>query len=262
MKHLKTYKLFENIEYLSDFENKSLKTIYKSIRDILLDFKSQVSIYFQKNPGNVSISDFIKNNYKKHENVELSKELNTLLIDFDKIDTTIKKTFKSLQKYFFIRFIVKNEGAALKSKNEPIRIEGLEIGTTKLFNYPVDALKSSLQHEVQHIANIEKEGFKSGEEEGYLYLASKKEVDSHAKQFAYLYSKKYPKETSMDLKKLRDIDMVERSKEKLNLYLWFMSPDEFRKIHKEMSDEMYQKIKIAGIEFAQKLKYYLNIFNK
>jgi hypothetical protein len=56
--------------------------------------------------------------------------------------------------------------------------------------------------------------------------------------------------------------MVERSKEKLNLYLWFMSPDEFRKIHKEMSDEMYQKIKIAGIEFAQKLKYYLNIFNK
>ena len=114
----------------------------------------------------------------------------------------------------------KSEGAAIKSKTEPLRINGLEIGTTKLFNFPVDAFKSSLQHEVQHIANIEKEGFKSNEEEGYGYLASSKEVDSHAKQFAYLYKKKYPNETTIDFKKLRDLDMPQRSKVKLTLYLW------------------------------------------
>lgn len=262
MKHLKTYKVFENTEYLSEDENKSIKLIYKFLRDVLLDFKSQISIYYQKNPGNLSISEFIKKHYKPYQNVKLSSESNTLLIDFDQVNPIIKKTFKSLQKEFFVRLLVKNEGAAIKSKFDPIRIEGLEIGTTKLFNYPVDALKSSLQHEVQHIANIEKEGFKSGEDEGYSYLASKKEVDSHAKQFAYLYSKKYPGEAKVDLKKLREIDMVERSKEKLNLYLWFMSPDEFRKRHKDMSDELYQKIKIAGVEFPQKLKYYIGLYNR
>lgn len=262
MKYIKTYSLFENAEYLSEDENKSIKLIYKFLRDVLLDFKSQISIYYQKNPGNLSISEFIKKHYKPYQNIKLSSEPATLLTDFDQINPIIKKSFKSLQKDFFIRLIPKSEGAAIKSKNDPIRTEGIEIGTTKLFNYPVDALKSSLQHEVQHIANIEKEGFKSGEDEGYSYLASKKEVDSHAKQFAYLYSKKYPGETKMDLKKLREIDMVERSKEKLNLYLWFMSPDEFRKRHKDMSDELYQKIKAAGTEFPQKLKYYLGLYNK
>jgi hypothetical protein len=41
-----------------------------------------------------------------------------------------------------------------------------------------------------------------------------------------------------------------------------MSPDEFRKRHKDMSDELYQKIKAAGTEFPQKLKYYLGLYNK
>ena len=249
-------------QYLSDEENTSIKQLYITIRDILLDFKSQVSLYYKNNPGNISISDFIKNHYKPFTGVKKSNEVMTLLIDLDSINPTIRKTFKSLQNEFFIRFQVKSEDAAIKSKTDPLRITGLEMGTTKLFNYPVDAFKSSLQHELQHIANIEKEGFKSGEDGGYDYLASSKEVDSHAKQFAYLYKKAHPKETQMDLKKLREMDMVKKSKDKLNLYLWFMSPDEFRKQHKEMSDETYGKIKWAGQEFPKKLKYYLDIFNR
>jgi hypothetical protein len=250
-------KFFEN--YLSDDENKSLKLIYKFIRDILLDFKLRVSIYFQKNPGNVSISDFIKSHYKPYKNITISKEAPILLIDFNLIDPIIKKTFKSLQDKFWIRFKVKDEGAAIISNTSGIC--GLEIGTTKLFNYPVEALKSSLQHEIQHIANLSKEKH-TGYGEGNLnYLASKVEVDSHAKQFAYIYSKKYPNDITIDGNKLRNLDMVERSKNKLNIYLWFMSPDEFRKIHK-MSDETYELVKQAGKEFPQKLKYYLSLFNK
>ena len=54
MKHLKSYKVFESngdtntAEYLTKEENQCLKQIYIFLRDVLLDFKKQVSIYHQK----------------------------------------------------------------------------------------------------------------------------------------------------------------------------------------------------------------------
>jgi len=267
MKHLKSYKVFESnndtntAEYLTKEENQCLKQIYIFLRDVLLDFKKQVSIYYQKNPGQLSISNFIKNHYNIPDKVSKSSE--SISIDFDKVNPLIKKTFKSLQNEFIIKFIPKDEGAAIRSKTEPLRITGMDIGTTKLFNYPEEALKSSLQHEIQHIANIEKEGIEKGDfDSGYIYLTSKKEIDSHAKQFAYLYKKKYPEDIEIDSKKLMNMDMVERSKQKLNLYLWFSSPEQFRKQNqnKNMTDEVYDEIKKAGPEFIEKLKYYFKLF--
>ncbi len=264
MKHLKSYKIFEsNDEYLTKEENQCLKQIYTFLRDILLDFKKQVSIYYQKNPGQLSISDFIKNHYNLPDKV--SKLSGSISIDFDKVNPIIRKTFKSLQNEFIINFIPKDEGAAIRSKTEPLRITGMDIGTTKLFNYSEESLKSSLQHEIQHIANIEKEGIEKGDfDSGYIYLTSKKEIDSHAKQFAYLYKKKYPEDKEIDVKKLMNMDMVERSKQKLNLYLWFSSPEQFRKQeqNKNMTDEVYDGIKKAGPEFIKKLKYYFKLFNQ
>jgi len=265
MKHLKPYKLFESNstsdEYLTKEENQCLKSIYIFLRDVLLDFKKQVSIYYQKNPGQLSISNFIKNHYNIPDKVSKSSE--SISIDFDKVNPLIRKTFKSLQNDFIINFIPKNEGAAIRSKTGPLRITGMDIGTTKLFNYPEEALKSSLQHEIQHIANVEKEGIEKGDfDSGYIYLTSKKEIDSHAKQFAYLYKNKYPEDKEIDSKKLMNMDMVERSKQKLNLYLWFSSPEQFRKQNqnKNMTDEVYDKIKKAGPEFIKKLKYYFKLF--
>ena len=261
MKHLKPYKLFESNEYLTKEENQCLKSIYIFLRDVLLDFKKQVSIYYQKNPGQLSISNFIKNHYNLPDKVSKSSE--SISIDFDKVNPLIRKTFKSLQNEFIINFIPKDEGAAIRSKTEPLRIIGMNIGTTKIFNYSEESLKSSLQHEIQHIANIEKEGIEKGDfDSGYIYLTSKKEIDSHAKQFAYLYKKKYPEDKEIDGKKLMNMDMVERSKQKLNLYLWFRSPEQFRKQdqNKNMTDEVYDKIKKAGPEFGEKLKYYFKLF--
>jgi len=269
MKHLKSYKVFESnddtntAEYLTKEENQCLKQIYIFLRDVLLDFKKQVSIYYQKNPGQLSISNFIKNHYNLPDKISKSSE--SISIDFDKVNPLIRKTFKSLQNDFIINFIPKDEGAAIKSKTEPLRITGMNIGTTKLFNYPEESFKSSLQHEIQHIANIEKEGIEKGDfDSGYIYLTSKKEIDSHAKQFAYLYKKKYPEDKEINGKKLMDMDMVERSKNKLNLYLWFRSPEQFRKQeqNKNMTDEVYGEIKKAGQQFGEKLKYYFNLFNK
>ena len=268
MKHLKSYKIFESNdnEYLTKEENQCLKQIYIFLRDTLLDFKKQVSIYYQKNPGQFSISNFIKNHYNLSDKV--SKSSGSISVDFDKVNPIIRKTFKSLQNEFIINFIPKDEGAAIRSKTEPLRITGMDIGTTKLFNYPEESLKSSLQHEIQHIANIEKEGIEKGDyDKGYIYLTSKKEIDSHAKQFAYLYKKKYPEDKEIDSKKLMNMasaesDMVERSKQKLNLYLWFSSPEQFRKQeqNKNMTDEVYDGIKKAGPEFIEKLKYYFKLF--
>ena len=261
MKHLKPYKIFESDEYLTKEENQCLKSIYIFLRDVLLDFKKQVSIYYQKNPGQLSISDFIKNHYNLPDKV--SKSSGSISVDFDKVNPIIRKTFKSLQNEFIIKFIPKDEGAAIRSKTEPLRITGMNIGTTKLFNYSEEALKSSLQHEIQHIANIEKEGIEKGDfDSGYIYLTSKKEIDSHAKQFAYLYKNKYPEDKEIDGKKLMNMDMVERSKHKLNLYLWFSSPEQFRKQeqNKNITDEVYDEIKKAGPEFIKKLKYYFKLF--
>ena len=271
MKYLKTYKIFESNnstsdEYLTKEENQCLKQIYTFLRDVLLDFKKQVSIYHQKNPGQLSISDFIKNHYNLPD--KISKLSGSISVDFDKVNPIIRKTFKSLQNEFIINFIPKDEDAAIKFKTEPLRITGMNIGTTKLFNYSEEALKSSLQHETQHIANIEKEGVEKGDSDsGYIYLTSKKEIDSHAKQFAYLYKKKYPEDKEIDSKKLMNMasaesDMVERSKQKLNLYLWFSSPEQFRKQeqNKNMTDEVYDGIKKAGPEFIEKLKYYFKLF--
>jgi len=268
MKHLKTYQLFESNnstsdEYLTKEENQCLKQIYIFLRDVLLDFKKQVSIYYQNNPGQLSISNFIKNYYNLPDKV--SKSSDSISVDFDKVDPLIRKNFKHLQSDFIISFIPKDDGAEIRSKIDPLRITGMNIGTTKLFNSPEESLKSSLQHEIQHIANIEKEGIEKGDfDSGYIYLTSKKEIDSHAKQFAYLYKKKYPEDKEIDGKKLMSMDMVEKSKQKLNLYLWFRSPEQFRKQeqNKNMTDEVYDKIKKAGPEFVEKLKYYFNLFNK
>lgn len=250
-----------NQDYLNKEENQSLKLIYITIRDILLDLKKQISIYYQQNQGNISISNFLKTNYKAPQNIKVSNQDNTLILNFDQINPIIKKTFPALQKEFFITLKIKDEGAAIKSQTQPLRINGLEIGTTKLFNYPEQALKSSLQHEIQHIANLHKEGITNDDysDDSIVYLASAKEVDSHAKQFAYLYAKNYPQDKTIDVKKLQTIDMVKRSKDKLNLYLWFLSPDQFRK-QNNLSDEVYNKVKLAGQEFAKKMKYYLTVF--
>lgn len=269
MKHLKSYELFENAidanDYLTKEENDCLKKIYIFLRDVLLDFKRQASIHYQKNEGQLSISDFIKNHYKFPEKASKS-EGNSISINFDKVDSSIRKTFKSLQEDFKIFFMPKSEGAAIKSKIDPLRITGMEIGTTKLFNYPEEALKSSLQHEIQHIANIEKEGVEKGDFDsgGYTYLTSKKEIDSHAKQFAYLYKKKHPADNQIDMKKLQQLDIVKRSKDKLNLFIWFMAPEHFRKIeaNKNMTDDEYNQIADAGKKFKEKLKYYFNLFNQ
>ena len=166
MKYLKTYKIFESNnstsdEYLTKEENQCLKQIYTFLRDVLLDFKKQVSIYHQKNPGQLSISDFIKNHYNLPD--KISKLSGSISVDFDKVNPIIRKTFKSLQNEFIINFIPKDEDAAIKFKTEPLRITGMNIGTTKLFNYSEEALKSSLQHEIQHIANIEIEGIEKGD---------------------------------------------------------------------------------------------------
>lgn len=267
MKYIQQYQLFESNstsdEYLTKEENQCLKQIYTFLRDVLLDFKKQVSIYHQKNPGQLSISDFIKNHYNLPD--KISKLSGSISVDFDKVDPLIRKTFKSLQNEFIINFIPKDESASIRSKPDPLRITGMHIGTTKLFNYSEEALKSSLQHEIQHIANIEKEGIEKGDfDSGYIYLTSKKEIDSHAKQFAYLYKKKYPEDKEIDSKKLMNMDMVERSKNKLNLYLWFSSPEQFRKQeqNKNMTDEVYDGIKKAGPKFIEKLKYYFKIFSK
>lgn len=267
MKHLRRYESFEEdaAGYLSRDEDKCLKLMYISLRDILIDFKKQASIYYQKNPGQLSIGDFIKNSYRFHKNAKRTGEAGAIAVDFDEIDPLIKKTFKSLQKEFSIRLVPKSEDAAIKSLTHPTRIKGMEIGTTKLFNYSEESFKSSLQHEIQHIANIEKEGVEKGDfESGYAYLASKKETDSHAKQFAYLYRKSYPKDESIDLKKLREMDIAEKSRGKLNLYLWFMSPERFKSLkgNENMPDDIYEDIKRSGREFAERLKYYFGLFGR
>ena len=76
------------------------------------------------------------------------------------------------------------------------------------------------------------------------------------------FKNKYPEDKEIDSKKLMNMDMVERSKQKLNLYLWFSSPEQFRKQNqnKNMTDEVYDKIKKAGPEFIKKLKYYFKLF--
>ena len=93
MKHLKPYKLFESNstsdEYLTKEENQCLKSIYIFLRDVLLDFKKQVSIYYQKNPGQLSISNFIKNHYNLPDKISKSSE--SISVDFDKVNPLIKK---------------------------------------------------------------------------------------------------------------------------------------------------------------------------
>ena len=269
MRYVRRFAMFESSalldeqgSYLSKDENSSIKSMYKFIRDVLLDMKRQISLHYQKNPGKLSISEFVRRDYRPVDKVSVSTLPCTLVVDLDKVDPLIKKTFKSLQRDFYIRLEPQSDDAGIKSKIQPLRIEGMVVGTTKLLNFPEDALKSSLQHELQHIANLEKEEAQPGYENGgYDYLASRREVDSHAKQFAYLYHKRYPGE-SLDIKKLRDLDMAHKSKDKLNLFLWFMAPDQFRGLHQGMSDETYRKIKRAGIDFPQKVKYYVGLFNK
>lgn len=264
MKSLQWLKLFEDFSkdvYLSDIENRCIKSMYIYIRDILLDYKKQALIFYSKTGGDLSISDFTKKHYDVYKGVTLSGEKHsTLVIDFDFVDKQIKKTFGVLEDKFLISLIPKSGDAGIKSKTHPTRIYGLEIGTTKLFNTPELTFKSTLQHEIQHIANLQKEGLEGSDfnSDEYSYLTNKKEVDSHAKQFAYIYSKQFVQDTKIDFNKLRTMDLVQKSKEKLHLYLWFLSPNEFRK-KVQISDEIFQKIKEAGELFWKRINYYLNL---
>lgn len=262
-----------SFEYLTKEENLSLKLIYKVIRDVVLDFKNQIIDFHKKNPNKpISVKDFIKNTYKLHKNVKMKSLHGQLFVDFDDINPIIKKTFSGLEREdtFYIEFEAESVDAAIYSKNNPLRIVGIQIGTDKLFKNTEESLKSSLQHEVQHIANLHKEGsmgadyMKQGNHAyNYNYLTTIHELDSHSKQFAYVYWKKFPNDTTVDIKKLLNIDFVQKSKNKLHLYVWFMSPDKFREVvDKNLDDVTYEKIKKTGQLFPIKLNYYLNLFKQ
>ena len=256
-----------SFEYLTKEENLSLKLIYKVIRDVVLDFKNQIIDFGRSNPNEqISISDFIKNTYKPHKNLNEVSD-GELIIDFDNVNPIIKKTFQGLKltDKFYIRFDVASSNASIESKNQPLRITGIVIGTDKLFKNTEESLKSSLQHEIQHIANLHKEGNTDPDYEKkgtYNYLTTIHELDSHSKQFAYIYWKKFHNDTTVDIKKLLNIDFIKKSKDKLNLYVWFMYPDKLRDHDKNIDDVTYNKIKETGKQFPIRLNYYLNLFKQ
>jgi len=256
-----------SFEYLTKEENLSLKLIYKVIRDVVLDFKNQIIDFHKKNPNKpIRFYDFIKNTYKPHKNLNKVSGVE-LIIDFDSVNPIIKKTFQGLKlaDKFHIRFDVNSSDASISWKNQPLRITEIEIGTDKLFKNTEESLKSSLQHEIQHIANVHKDGSTDldyAKKGIYNYLTTIHELDSHSKQFAYIYWKKFPNDTTVDIKKLLNIDFIWKSKDKLNLYVWFMSPDKLRDHDKNIDDVTYDKIKKTGQQFPVRLNYYLNLFKQ
>lgn len=250
--------LFENKQPRMSLEQaKIIKELYTSIRDVLLTIKKDLES--QQIPKNdiLQMNKFIHRIYNPSQDVlkKVSKQDKYFLLQ---ISPEYSQVFPDLENGLVIGF---KNGTGMEIGSGGGGKKRLLIGIDSFFNEPElnnnNIFKSQLQHELQHLVDTEGNVF-TGERNDishiHDYLSTDGEIGAHAKQFAYLYRKSFPKDTVIDQNKLKPLsDQLENENYGKNFswYIIFGTPA-------ETLVEQYQISKELANEFNQTYSMYIN----
>jgi len=253
-------------EDMTEAQNQAIKKLYILMRDILKDVvdKAKLSGITSEN---LNISEFTKffRNYKPISKVKIDKDDSsvgkpTLKVSIPKDITEILSKIRPI-----IDVVLScqntNSNAELNSLNG---ISFQLVIVMKKILKDFDSYKISLQHEMQHA--IDKGGSPDEDEPNKLiktidYLLNLGELIAHAKQYAYMYYKKFPKDTELDFNKFKS-NFYKKEDTKLNNYINFGEDSERLRIQYGLTDEKFKQMTDGYKTFVATLirsfKYFTN----
>lgn len=255
---------------LTDEQNIALKILYIIIRDCLED------IYYEARREKINNKNceskfpkFLekyqpKNPYIKTCNYE------TLKLE---LPSTIKDCFKDLRDEINIKIVSKdkpimNAGKGVISKAGLSRHDktGEILGFYFRFDILLDdfnELKAGLQHELQHIhMRGTVNGLRDGQDKfrGFIdYLGDKAEICAYAKEYAYRYHKKYPRDSVLSVDKLKKL-FSNPKWEAFNNYMLFGEDESVIKDKHDVTSADIKKMKKIHGEFVETVKNSLNYY--
>jgi hypothetical protein len=252
----------------SEDQNRALKSIYKVVRDVVFDFLDQLPPKIGRKNNDITL--FLLDSYKKHDYVV---EVDTfgLIIDFDRIDPFIRKIFPNIKELFVISIYIDPKDAPASMQritfNDTQKSMAWGILINLFYDKTKDEMRVVLQHEVQHILNTEFYDVTDYEANsiGYLYLVHPTEIDSFAKNTAYYYFK-FGSSEFIDLKDIGILLKLSKEIKALKpsfLYYFFAKyPERAKMVDPNISDENIEKLHEAGLDFLDRIKYYLPFYDK
>ena len=259
----------ENV-IMTDDQNVALKNLYIILKNCLED------IYYECRSEKININNcetkfpkFLKNYIPKNPYITVSN-YETLILQLPR---TIKDCFDDLQDEFFVKIVSKEKPilkagkgitakAGLERNNKSNLIYGVYMRFDILLS-DISELKSGLQHELQHIyISGEVDGLKDGEDKIHAfieYLGDKSEISAYAKEYAYRYNKKYPRDGALNVEKLKKLFYNKKS-ESFNHYIFFGEDADAIKNKYDVKSSEIKKMNKIHDEFIETLKSSLNYF--
>ncbi len=266
--------LSENTSYkmeLTDEQNAALKSLYIIIRDCLED------IYYESRDEKINNKNceakfpkFLEKYQPKNPYITAYNH-ETLKLE---LPTSIKDCFKDLRDDIEIKIVSKDKpimkaGKGVVSKAGLARHDKTNeiVGFYLRFDILLDdfnELKAGLQHELQHIhMRGTVNGLKNGQDKfhGFIdYLSDKAEICAYAKEYAYRYHKKYPRDVELNIDKLKKL-FSNPKWESFNNYMLFGEDEHTIKDKHDVNNADIKKMKKTHNEFVdtvkKSLRYYL-----
>jgi len=260
-----------NKKILMSEQNECLKYLYVIIKDCIED------IYYECRDEKINNKNcetkfpaFLENYVPKNPYIS-AYNYETLKLQ---LPNKIKKCFKDLRDELLIKIVSKEKPilksgkgvtakAGLDRSNKDDSILALYIRFDILLD-DIDELKAGLQHELQHIHMSGKSnGLKNGYDKIHAlieYLGDDSEIAAYAKEYAYRYHKKYPRDKELSIEKLKKLFNNKKS-ESFNHYMLFGEDTETIKDEVDVSSSDIKKMNKIYAEFVEtvesSLKYYL-----
>lgn len=256
---------------LTDEQNAALKSLYIIIRDCLQD------IYYEARGEKINNKNceskfpkFLEKYQPKNPYITAHNH-ETLKLE---LPTSIKDCFKDLRDDIEIKIVSKDKpimkaGKGVVSKAGLARHDKTNeiVGFYFRFDILLDdfnELKAGLQHELQHIhMRGTVNDLKNGRDKfhGFIdYLGDKSEICAYAKEYAYRYHKKYPRDVELNIDKLKKL-FSNPKWESFNNYMLFGEDERTVKDKHDVNNADIKKMKKTHDEFIETVKkslyYYL-----
>lgn len=251
-------------------KNAALKSLYIMLRDCLVDITDEA----KKEKINSKNCDskfpkFLENYVPKNPYITV-KNKETLNLQLPK---SAKDCFPDLEDNFFLKIVSKDKPilksgkgaiakAGLAREDKDYSIKGMYLRIDFLIE-DFNEIKAHIQHELQHI-NLrgEVDGLKDGYDKfhGYIeYLGDPSEIQAYAKEYAYRYHKKYPRDTELNFEKLKKL-FSDKKYESFNNYVLFGEEADVIRSKHDVSNADIKRMKKIHRDYIDTLKKSLNYF--
>lgn len=242
---------------VTPLQNKGMKYFYILLRDTLKDIADKAK---EANITPNTFHNFVFKQYPLPPQIK-TKGSNYLSLS---IPQQLQQIFPELQPTINIRFTVDTFAGMSHSFG---KIIDLFVPIPRLLS-DFNSIKISLQHETQHLVTKGTD-YDEFEENPLLrslsYYGHPGEIEAHAKQYAYLYFKAFPNDSSLNLKKfMQEImpKLPDSQKNKLKNYIIFGTNTKYLQDTYKVGNAVISKLKDIHKTFIEDMEYFFQLFKQ